>query len=325
MKRILLLAVVFSMLLITPAFAKEPTQHWASDDIAFLQHNGLALEIDFSHPDEIISRGDFLSIFMGVAAAPNVPSLKDGLFKSQKRISRLEAIMILNQAMKYSDASDQGFVFADDAQIYYTKEAYIAYNAGIIKGYPDAKFRPSSELTKAQTAAIVRRIYERSHKAEGSKLEVERKFLIDANNIPYDISKADIFDIQQTYINFSPEIRVRKINGLYYSFALKLPKDTIGLARQEVEFNINGDEYDSLYAKRSVESIYKMRYQFYVEDEYVAVDIYSGNLQGLAVCEIEFDDEEAANKFVPYDWFIKDVTSDSRYKNGSSAQFGKPE
>ena len=42
-------------------------------------------------------------------------------------------------------------------------------------------------------------------------LEIEKKWVIDKDKIPYDLSKADCFDIVQTYINYLPEIRVRQI------------------------------------------------------------------------------------------------------------------
>ena len=44
-------------------------------------------------------------------------------------------------------------------------------------------------------------------------LEIEKKWIIDKKNMPYDLSNAEIIEIEQTYICFSPEIRVRKING----------------------------------------------------------------------------------------------------------------
>ena len=37
-------------------------------------------------------------------------------------------------------------------------------------------------------------------------VEIERKWLIDPARIPYDLTNAEVFDIEQTYINFSPEI-----------------------------------------------------------------------------------------------------------------------
>lgn len=56
----------------------------------------------------------------------------------------------------------------------------------------------------------------------------------------------------------------------------------------------------------------------------LAIDIFSGELEGLAYLEIEFESEEEANNFKSYDWVIKDVTDDENYKNGHLARYGIP-
>lgn len=53
-------------------------------------------------------------------------------------------------------------------------------------------------------------------------LEIERKWIIDKDKIEYDLNTAEVMSIEQTYINFSPEIRVRKLNdGQQYTFTVK--------------------------------------------------------------------------------------------------------
>lgn len=54
------------------------------------------------------------------------------------------------------------------------------------------------------------------------------------------------------------------------------------------------------------------------------IDIFKGDLEGLAYYEMEFINEELANSYTPPSWISKEVTSDKRYKNGSLAQFGIP-
>jgi|GEM_PF-2149404 len=304
----------------------EATPHWAAADIAFIADKGMTWASLSLDPDEPIDRGEFLSLMLNAAIAPGAAGFKNGLyglmFAGEQPIYRLEAANILTTALKYKDDADDGFLYIDENQYRYPS-VYAVRAAGVMHGYPDSTFGGSSKLTVGEAAAIMRRVYEKSEQEEQG-MEIERKFLIDPNNIPFDLSKADKFDIIQTYISISPEVRVRKINGAYYSFAVKAPKDAVGLVRQELEFNIRADEYERLYARREVESIAKTRYQFYIGEEYVAVDIYSGTLEGLAVAEIEFDTAEIANAFEPYDWFIKDVTDDKRYKNAGLAKDGMP-
>jgi CYTH domain-containing protein len=159
------------------------------------------------------------------------------------------------------------------------------------------------------------------------KAEIERKFLIDLNsNLPWDkMEKGQRYELTQSYISFSPEIRIRQVvygSLIYWFFAMKQPLDDKGLSRQEIEFEITKDEYEELFKKKSGDTIYKTRYQFYDEGVYCAVDIFHVQLDGHATVEVEFKSEEDAEAFVPLKWFGKDVTSDKAYKNGSLARDG---
>lgn len=155
--------------------------------------------------------------------------------------------------------------------------------------------------------------------------EIEKKWIIDKNKIPYDLSNAETIKIEQTYINFSPEIRIRKIdNGKEYTFAVKTNITSDGMTREEIETNITEEEYYKLLQKKEGNTIYKTRYQFLEKNYLLAIDIFSGELEGLAYLEIEFENQEEANTFVTPDWVIKDVTSDLNYKNGYLARYGIP-
>ena len=159
-------------------------------------------------------------------------------------------------------------------------------------------------------------------------LEIEKKWVIDKDKIPYDLSKADCFEITQTYINYAPEIRVREIksNGMtWYMMAIKRYVNEEALTREESDFYITKEEYEHTVVKGLDNTIYKKRYQFDVDGLTYAVDIFEGNLDGLAYLEIEFESEELANSFETPDWIIKNVTNDRRFKNQELAQFGMPE
>jgi CYTH domain-containing protein len=158
--------------------------------------------------------------------------------------------------------------------------------------------------------------------AEG--MEIERKFLLDPQKIPYDLNTLDKYEITQSYISFSPEIRLRKVDSMFY-LTVKAAVDYKGLIREERNFWINGDEYNTLVKKVEGNTIYKTRYQGPDErGEIFAIDIFKGDLEGLAYFEMEFKNEELANSYTPPSWVGKEVTSDKRYKNGSLAQFGIP-
>lgn len=162
------------------------------------------------------------------------------------------------------------------------------------------------------------------------KLEIEKKWLIDINSIPYNLEEedADKYDIVQTYIHYSPEIRVREIRhkyGTYYTMTIKRYVNDKGLTREEFDFEITEDEYNNTVVKGIDNTIYKTRYQIEIDGLTYAFDIFHEDLDGLAYLEIEFDSEAQANKFKEPDWVIKDITDDRRYKNQSLAQYGIPQ
>jgi len=156
-------------------------------------------------------------------------------------------------------------------------------------------------------------------------MEVERKYLLNLGDLPADMAdRADRFEFVQTYISFSPEIRVRKVNETCCCFTIKLPRDDTGLSREEIEFPIAEEVYQALLKKREGGTIHKTRYQFEEEGTLITADVYSQDLAGLAVAEVEFEDVGHAEKYSPPEWFGKEITSDKRYKNASLARDGMP-
>ncbi len=166
---------------------------------------------------------------------------------------------------------------------------------------------------------------ERLDELLSDEVEIEKKWLINPKTIPFDLSEAVVFQLEQTYINFSPEMRVRKINdGEQYTFTLKYDMTSDGIKRNEIDIQITQEEYEELVAKQEGNSIQKMRYQLLVDGELVAIDLFKGDLEGLAYMEIEFLNMEEATAFATPEWVIADVTDDVRYKNGHLARYGIP-
>ena len=159
--------------------------------------------------------------------------------------------------------------------------------------------------------------------------EIEKKWLIRTSDIPYDLNTVEKYLIEQTYISFSPEIRIRRINDReFHTLAVKANMSADGLVRDEFEIDISEDEYLRLFMKKETDAftIHKTRYQFFDEaiGEIIAIDIFGNELAGLAYLEIEFANREEAGKFAEPDWVIMDVTSLKEYKNGSLAKYGIP-
>ena len=157
--------------------------------------------------------------------------------------------------------------------------------------------------------------------------EIEKKWLIKKEDIPYDLHSSNVqtFEIKQTYLCFNPEIRVRDYNnGESYEFTLKNNMSSDGLIRDELNIDITKEQYDNLIIKQEGQTIHKTRYQFYDSGQLIAIDIFHGELDGLAYMEIEFKTEDESRKYKTPNWVIKDVTSDINYKNGHLARYGIP-
>ena len=156
--------------------------------------------------------------------------------------------------------------------------------------------------------------------------EIERKWIVEKEKIPFNIEETEKIQIEQTYICFSPEIRVRKLNnGESHSFAVKTNMTADGLMRNEIEEYITEEEYNILIKKKEGNTIYKTRYQFLHEDNIYSIDIFEEDLKGLAYLEVEFTTKEKARNFEKPEWAGEEVTSDVRYKNGYLARYGIPE
>lgn len=165
-------------------------------------------------------------------------------------------------------------------------------------------------------------------KPEGSNqgAEIERKWLVKREDIPYKLEKkADVFEITQTYLNYSPEIRVRNVSDKRYVMAIKTGlTDEQGLMRDERQYDLTKEEYEHLLTKQEGNTIYKTRYQIKVDNYTYSFDFFHDQLDGLTYMEIEFPSEEEANNFQAPEWLGKDVTNDKNYKNQSLAKNGIP-
>jgi len=150
-------------------------------------------------------------------------------------------------------------------------------------------------------------------------MEIERKFLL--NSLPINIDKFDWCEIEQAYISYEPEIRIRRKNSSYY-----LTKKNNGdLIRDEIEKEIDDEMYYLLldhYKENNI--IKKKRYFIPLSARVTAeIDIFEDNLEGLKMVEVEFDTEEDAKNFVVPNWFGEEVTYDKKYKNKNLSRLNK--
>jgi len=150
-------------------------------------------------------------------------------------------------------------------------------------------------------------------------MEIERKYLM--NYLPGDLLQYQYKKIEQGYLCHNPILRIRKSNEDYYltyksKFGLKKEGSGSAIINNEIELLLTEEAYQSLKLKIDGNMVYKTRYMIPMKEELTAeLDIFEGILTGLIFAEVEFPNEEAANKFIPPSWFGKELSSDQRFSN----------
>lgn len=150
-------------------------------------------------------------------------------------------------------------------------------------------------------------------------MEIERKYLI--NYLPGDLSQYKNKKIEQGYLCHNPTIRIRKSNQDYIltyksKFGLEQKGNDSAIINNETELPLTEEAYQTLKSKIEGNMVYKTRYLIPVKEGLTAeLDVFEGILAGLIFTEVEFPDEDAANKFLPPSWIGKELTSDQRFSN----------
>lgn len=156
--------------------------------------------------------------------------------------------------------------------------------------------------------------------------EIERKWLVNRAKIPFDLCAFEPFEMEQSYISFSPTVRLRNTNNTSYVLCVKSPSAPGSMARDEFELPLTRQQYENLLTKIEGSIIRKTRYCVPASDGHtMEFDVFAGEFEGLVYMEIEFPSEEEAMAYPNPEWAIKDVTHDHRYKNACLAKLGLPE
>lgn len=156
-------------------------------------------------------------------------------------------------------------------------------------------------------------------------MEIERKYLINASELPFSPEAYPVRQIEQGYLCTEPVVRIRRDNEDYF-----LTYKSKGLmVREEYNLPLNKDAYEHLKQKADGRIISKKRYviplnEFVTSPLYfdlkIELDVFESDLCGLVLAEIEFPDEDTALQFTPPTWFGEDVTFSSQYHNSTLSQ-----
>ena len=152
-------------------------------------------------------------------------------------------------------------------------------------------------------------------------VEIERKFLV--GRVPSEIG-AGGDRIRQGYLATGPdgrEVRVRDRAGRAYLTI----KQGAGRRRVEEEIEIDQPRFGRLWPLTEGARLEKVRHVIELSDGLAAeLDIYQGELGGLATVEVEFASERDSESFLPPDWFGQEITEDERFRNRQLAEQGLP-
>lgn len=166
-------------------------------------------------------------------------------------------------------------------------------------------------------------------------LEIERKWLIDPAALPFEIERFEHHRIEQSYVSFSPQIRLRAVDDARFILTVKGKAAGLesALAREEHEFEISQEAYARLRAKTEGKTLAKVRYLIPEQavtasampsaipgGRFFEVDVYEGAFAGLAVAEMEFASLEEAEAYPDPEWVKADVSTDPRFRNVVMAQ-----
>lgn len=153
------------------------------------------------------------------------------------------------------------------------------------------------------------------------KKEIERKFIL--KELPEFIVTAPLrYERHYLYTGNGIELRIQRKGDL---FELERTIESSEHGRDTHKIQISSHEFDIL-KKISLGSI--VRESYLVEDPnyYVSVKLYHERFEGLIRAEVEFDSEEDADEFIPYDWFGEEITDsplgrDSKLLSVSDEEF----
>lgn len=153
-------------------------------------------------------------------------------------------------------------------------------------------------------------------KINKNRLEIERKFLV--KELPDYLWNYKHAIIEQHYVSFEPETRIRKFND---SYTLTFKSEGT-LERSEVQIPITKLHFNEL-KEMSIGSVNKIRYFIPEGPHTYELDVYN-NIDSLLTVEIEFDNREDSDDFSVPAWFGTEITNIKEFKNKNLARKGFP-
>ena len=142
-------------------------------------------------------------------------------------------------------------------------------------------------------------------------IEIERKFLVDAKKISA-VKFTSEEKISQGYLSNNPTIRVRLKDKRGF---LTIKSSTIGISRQEFEYEIPADDAQELLKLCGTRVLKKIRRKISYGGHIWEVDFFAGRHKGLILAEVELN--SADEKVYLPSWVTREVSNNPRYFNSN--------
>lgn len=100
-----------------------------------------------------------------------------------------------------------------------------------------------------------------------------------------------------------------------------------GLTRTEIEVKVSATDAEALWSLTGGRHIDKVRHRLALGGPAGLVaewDVFTGELAGLELVEVEFGSVEAAEGFIPPAWFGDEVTANPGWTNAALSLHGRP-
>jgi len=156
-----------------------------------------------------------------------------------------------------------------------------------------------------------------------ARVERERRYLL--QDLPEGVSRADHhLQITDNYLS-GTRLRLRKVrdpqtNKWVVKFTQKFAPDPSDLSRTMITNTyLNPIEADTL-AIFEANEIRKNRYHFEFEGRQFSVDMFLGDLFGLLLAEVSFDNDDELENFSPPPFALADVTNNELFTGGRLSQ-----
>ena len=141
--------------------------------------------------------------------------------------------------------------------------------------------------------------------------EIERKFLVNPSKISFEGSGDEL---KQGYLSITDSgltrIRITSKQGF-----LTIKSKTIGISREEYEYEIPIDDANRLIQLSTGEVVHKTRTKVTYDGKIWEIDEFHGKNEGLWLAEIEL--ATSNESFSKPGWVLEEVSQDERYFNSN--------